>query len=270
MSERGTPKDAAIEDPALETEHDDTTGTGDEGIDEGGDSDVVDDDAEPVEDDAGAETGEEPDDAGIDGDGRRAAQVRQPSRAQRRIETLAREAKAAREEAAAARREAAEFRAQMEGRRTQEQQQLERERVALMTPEEKLDYYRAEDQKALERRFAQLEFRSQDAADRSNFGALCARNPAYQAVADEVESQLAEARRIGTNLPRETIATYLIGKRAIERVNRAKPKQARAGAERIARETVRAPGSGASNVRAGQERSSGAAARNKRLENMDI
>lgn len=270
MSERGKPTDPTIEDPALETEHDDTTGTGDEGIDEGVDPDSDLDDGGEGDEGGGEETGEESDDAGTGGDGRRAAEVRQPGRAQRRVETATRIAAEAKREADALRREMAEIRAQTQGRQTAEQAELERQRVALMSPDEKLEHYRQQDRQELDRRFGQLQMQQQDAADRSSFEAKCARNPALQAVAEDVEAQLAEARRAGSNLPRETIATYLIGKRALERANRAKPKQQRAGAERVARETVRAPSGGGNNVRAGTARGSEAAQRAKRLENMEI
>lgn len=270
MSDRGTPRDTTIEEPALDAEHDDTLGTRDEGIDEGGDPDVVDEDDQPVEGDADAETGEEQDDARVDGDGKRAAQVREPSRAQRRVESATRIAAAAKAEAEASRRELAEIKAQLHGRQSQEQQQHERERVALMSPDEKLDYYRQQDKQELDRRFNQLQFQTNDANDRARFDAMCAKNPALQSVADEVETTLAEARKGGANLPRATVAAYLIGQRALERAGRAAPRQRREGAARIARETVRAPNGGGSNVRAGQERTQGAAARAKRLENMDI
>lgn len=270
MSERGKPTDTTIEDPALEAEHDDTLTAGDEGLDDAVDPDAGDDlDAEGDEA-GGAEAGEGEDDAGIDGDGRRAAPVREPSRAQRRVETATRIASQAKAEAEAARRELAELRAAQQGRQTQEQAALERERVALMSPDEKLEHYRQQDRQELDRRFAQFNYQTADANDRAAFRSLCAENPAYKAVAADVEEQLSEARRNGSNLPRETIATYLVGKRAIERATRAAPKQKREGAARVQRETVRIPAGGGSNVRAGAARSSDAVARAKRLENMDI
>ena len=269
MSERGTPRDTTIEEPALEAEHDDALTTGDEGLDDAVDPDAGDGEDAEGDEAGGTETGEVEDDAGIDGDGRRAAPVREPSRAQRRVETATRIASQAKAEAEAARRELAELRAAQQGRQTQEQQQLERERVALMSPEERTEFRLEQLEKRLAQERQQDRFIAQDAQDRVTFRAMCAENPAYKAVAGDVEAQLEEARRVGSNLPRETIATYLIGKRAIERANRAAPKQKREGAARVQRETVRAPGGG-NNVRAGTARTSDAAARAKRLENMDI
>jgi hypothetical protein len=267
MSQVGKPASETVEDPALEQERDDAPETG---LDEGVDAASVEGDDEPLDPDAGEEAGEGEDDAGVDGDGGRAHQVRQPSRAQRRIESLAKSAREAKEEAAAARREAADLRARIDGRQTETEAALERERVALMSPEERLEHRITKMQQENERARGQAQLQLADISDRSSFSAACARNTVLSDIADEVEAQLAEARRAGINLPRTTIAERILGQRLLARAGRAKPKQVRAGAERVARETVRPPGGGASNVSRSPGRTSEAAARAKRLAEMEI
>ena len=197
-------------------------------------------------------------------------QVRQPSRAERRIRALNEDTKAAREEAAAARREAAELRALVSGRQTDEQRRAEADRRALMSPDERHE----DDLKRLETRLGNelgtLKFQSWDSSDRSSFEAKCARNPALAAVADQVEQTLKSERAAGRGvISREMLAEWCIGHNALANGGRHKATQTKKAAEARQRQQAR-PGSSRSDVAGGRERSSDKSARNKRVESYDL
>jgi hypothetical protein len=186
------------------------------------------------------------------------------------VQEAKRAAKEAKAEAEATRRELEQLKQERQGRQTAEQQELERQHIALMDPEEKTAFLLNKQQQEFNGRFGALEFRMQDAADRTAFEASCARNPAFDAVRDDVERQLAEMRRTGANANRETVALYFIGKRAVERAAKGgKAKQAAKGEKRIQSERVAAP-SGRSDVRAGGEKSGAKNSLRARLENQQI
>lgn len=247
-------------------------------IDDPDPKDIV-DDIEELDDQPGAE----PDDADfdnqeqLDGDdlgdvdsaeagGTETPVARQPSRAQARVEA----ALAGRRDAEAA---TSELRREMAALRAGQQsdQTAERERLALadMDPYDRLVFQTNKAAQATEARFAALTHQLADSADRTDFAAKAARNSAYAAVAEEVETSLAGMRAAGTTAPRETVAAYLIGKRAIDRAAGAKTKAVKAGAARVTAQTTR-PGSGRSDVRAETPRNDTVSARNKRLENLQI
>ena len=188
------------------------------------------------------------------------------------VQEAKRAAKEARAEAEATRREMAELRAAAQGRQTAEQQRLEQERLALMPPEEKYEYLLNRQAEQTRVQLGAIEFRMQDAADRSAFESMCARRPAFAAVQAEVEETLANFRRQGQQGPsRENLALWAIGKNAVSRAEKGgKTKQAVKGAQRVQSQRVAAPAS-RSDVQGGQRRSGGETdARRQRLENMDI
>ena len=240
--------DEAVEDVEIEQGADES-GSDEDGADGLGE--------EPGE---GAEHDGEQDDAGAD-EGQ-AGQQDQVAAKPRSAATIAvqeakRAAKEAKAEAEAARRELEQLRQERQGRQTAEQQELERQRIALMDPEEKTTFLLNKQQQEFNGRFGALEFRMQDASDRTAFESLCARNPAFDAVRDDVEKQLGEMRRSGGNATRETVATYFIGKRAIERAAKGgKAKQAAKGAGRVQSQRVAAP-AGRSDVVTRSERRGG-------------
>lgn len=191
------------------------------------------------------------------------------------VQEAKRRAKAAEESAAEAKREVAELRAAQQGRQTEQQQNLERERLVLMSPEEKYEYLLNRQAEQTRQQVAGLQFQMQDGGDRIAFQSLAARNDdlgkAYSSVSDDVEQRLAEMRRTGQNAPRETIAKYLIGERAVQRLARSKPKQQAKGQQRIASQTTK-PGASRGDVAGGGERRGGSDAANRkaRLEDQNI
>lgn len=194
-------------------------------------------------------------------------QVRQPSRAERRIQQALREAKEAKERADRLERLVAE-RAPQPPKETPEQRA---ERLALMDPEDRIRYEVNEQVGSLRNEFAGLKFQLQDTADRTAFDALCARNPAAAKFKDDVEKYLTDMRRSGTTAPRETVLRYVIGDRALANASRATGKAKRTAEVNRARQQAqpgRARGDAAAESRRGG--SDSAEARRARLENMQL
>jgi hypothetical protein len=188
------------------------------------------------------------------------------SRAQARVEAALAEAKAAREEAAAARREIEASRSQSTSFAEQE-----RERIALenMSYEERLQYNFEKNNRNTQARLDQLTFQMADSADRTDFTSKAARIPALALVADEVEQALTAMRASGTTAPRETIAKYLLGERALARGSGAKTRATKAGTARIERAAAK-PSGARSDVRTDGPRGDTAAARRARLQDQAI
>lgn len=120
-------------------------------------------------------------------------------------------------------------------------------RLAAMEPEDRVNYLREEDTRRLEAQLHQSSFRMEDQLDKMAFEQKVSTNPAFKAVAADVEKELASMRANNTTAPRETIATFLIGKRALEGAGRAAGKQRKQAAEGFERNRAR-PGGARSDV----------------------
>ena len=233
-----------------------------EGQQDGNDADL--DDAEHTDD--------------LDGDGdehssdddresvEQSQQVRPVSRGQARIEAAVKAANEAKEAATTARRELDELRA-----RGTSQAEADRERMALeqMDPYERLQYQSQKQAADTKAQIDRLQFQMADSADRTEFASKAARVPALAAVADDVESLLSQMRANGTTAPRETIATYVLGQRALARGTGSKTRAAKAGAARIASATAR-PSGARSDVRSDGPRGDTRSSRFNRLKDMEI
>lgn len=239
-------------DDATETEADADGDAGDQDEDDAGD-----DEAE-----GGDETvpGARPQDELT---GRRAGGARE------RIQGLSREVRAAKEEAEAARREAREARDEAARVRQRDSEAEYRERYALMTPEEQRADDRRRDREEMDRRLGGIELRSADREDKAEFRALCAEAPHYQAIRQEVEERLQKIRATGQNIPREALAKFIIGERAVERAGRAGSRQRKQAETRVERQTARPSGARSDVAGARRETTRGDTpeARRKRLEN---
>ena len=230
--------------------------------------DVLDDASlDDADDQAGDDLGDiDPADAADEGEREQEVNQRPRSRAQTRVETALREAREARERAERLERQLNEL---STGNRSAEEARQEAERVAAMDPYERSQYEANRRFQNVEQTLAQIRFESADANDKAEFAAKAARTPALAAITDEVEKALRELRAKGQTAPRETIATFLIGQRALTRASGARTRAAKAGAERIARNTARPTGA-RSDVRAEGPRGDTRQARSKRLENLSI
>jgi hypothetical protein len=240
---------------------------GDDGADTDEDGD------EPSGEESGdgdADSGQDDDERGHEGDSERPDKVKQ-SRGNRDYGALRRRAREAEERAARAEAKAEEALRTVGGRQSEDARRAESERLALMGPDEKLEFYREQDKRENERRFQGLAFQVADSSDRAAFESKCARTPALAAVADEVEKVLADERRQGrAGATRETIAAYVIGKKALANAGRAKGKQAKRAEQNRSSQTAR-PGGGRSNVSGSSDRrGSESDRRKKRLEDLNI
>lgn len=225
-----------------------------------------------TEDEGGEDDEGEGDGAGAGGEAEQPAPVKARSAATIAVQEAKRIAKEAKERADRVEAELNNIRQAQHGRSTAEQQAEERAKLELMSPDEKLDYLLRKQEQGFSGALNQLRFEQADGKDEAKFSAVCARKPHFAAIADEVEAELAKMRRNGATAPRETIALYLIGKKADERASKgAKGKQAARGKERVNSQRVAAT-SARSDVPGGDKRRGGgeAAARRARLENQNI
>lgn len=171
------------------------------------------DDDEPGNDDldASAGEGEQPPE-------------RQPSRGDRRITALTERTRLQAEENARLTRELDNFRRNPPAPLAPVETPAQRaERLALLSPEERMEERVSEALRVHDQRSQQLTSQLMDQSDRASFDARTAANPLFKKIATDVERELAALRARGENLPRETIATYLIGQRVLAQQGKAKP-----------------------------------------------
>lgn len=205
---------------------------------------------------------------GQEAQGRQEGQVRQPTRAERRVEAALREAKEAKAEAQRIREELAA--ARQAPAVPQETPAQRAERLSMMDPDDRVNYLLTEQGQRFEARLAQAEFRAEDRADKAAFDAACASDPRRAKFQQDVEDALAQMRRTGTNAPRDTVLRYIIGDRALANANKATGRARNAAATNRAAQTAR-PASARGDVPATRSgASSEQEARRKRLENLEI
>lgn len=217
-----------------------------------------------------AEAGQESPDA----EGEEGQVDARPSRATRAVQEAKQAAKEAREEAAAFKRELEVLRAeraQRENTPKGESPEDEAARLALMTTDERTDYKLAKAERAHAFQLNVMRFQSADIQDKANYTAKASTDARYKKHQREVEELLAQERRTGRDLPRETILDFIIG-RNIRLNGGATRDRARAeGAARIRSQEARAD-SGRSDRAAPRRNESGNTLRDleKRLENVPI
>lgn len=195
----------------------------------------------------------------------RQPQVRQPSRAQARVEAALREAREA-----TARAQQLEQQLRDSLSRSNQASEAERERALLeqMDPIERAEYRAQAAERRMEQTANGLRQEMAEANDRAAFAAACAANPALAKVKDQVEAQLADSRRNGVNIQREVLAAYIIGQQVLAKAPAAGARQRKSAATRVENNRARPVTSG-SDVQGGRVRDE-AAARRARLEDAPI
>lgn len=188
-----------------------------------------------------------------------------PSRGEARFQRLTHQNRDLTERLARLERENQEFKQRQQAPQQQQIRELTADEKALMTSDQLVEYEMSRKLQPVMQQVQQVQFQAAEAADRSSFQALCARDPRAARLADEVETRLAQERQRGVNIPRETLFTYLLGEK-IRNNGKAAAVQRRQGQQRIARQqTV------VSNPRSDQTeqrgRTSEREARDKRLAN---
>lgn len=247
--------DLELEDAGPDEELDDEV----DGDEDGGGADHA------TADDAG-ERGGPGDDVAQDVD----REVAQPTRGAARIAALNERARAAEERANEAIRRAEALQQQISGQQNERARQAELERLEMMTPEERVEYRLAQMQDQTNRQIQAVQFQAWDASDRAQFEALRQTKPALAAVTDEeINAALQQMRASGTNAPRETVATFLLGQKALAKAPKARAAGQRAAAAGRERQAVR-PSSSRGDVSTGRRATSEAEARRQRLEDMEI
>ena len=110
-----------------------------------------------------------------------------------------------------------------------QQQQLtdaqERDRMALMTPEERAEYRIAQHQQATNAQLNQFRMQTSMQLDKSAYDAKAAINPVYRRMAQAVEDKFQHQMRIGQPTDRETILYYLLGQQAANGAANPRPRQ---------------------------------------------
>lgn len=216
-------EDTEIEDGLDQSDEDGLAGSGSDG-DQGAE------DGAPSEADLSAEH------AGNEGDEEQPQVAR--SRSETRIQRLANETKQARDEAAALRRQMAELQQRAQAGNQQLTDQQERERLALMTPEERMDYRIDKMQRQTQQQIAHAQFSSMDVADKAAYDAKASIHPTYARYADDVDRRLQELRAQGQNIPREQLLRWIIGDRALTTAPAARKKAQTEGKRRIEAQRV--------------------------------
>ena len=142
-------------------------------------------------------------------------------RASRAVIAAKQAAKEAREEAARLRQEFEDFRRSSEERRNQPDPEAERARVALMDPEERINYHREQDKRELSAQMRRMEMNYADQADRAQFQTRVSTNPKLGRFQDRVEAIYQENKRTmsargGIPPDRDTILKWVIGDEALK------------------------------------------------------
>lgn len=174
-----------------------------------------DEDAEDEFEETDEDAGEEGDDPDPEPEPRR------PTRGENRVAAATRDAAEARRRAAELERELAAERANKAQQTDAERQRQRNEHLATLTGDQRTEFLLDEMRREQRAATAKLEFENWDARDRADFAAKAATTPALRGLDREIEEALATMRAQGTNAPRETVAAYIIGQRAMNKATRA-------------------------------------------------
>jgi hypothetical protein len=232
-------------------------------------------DGDPVADleDEPGDPADEPDEPSDPSDADAAAaapgQPQQPSRRDRRIETLTTSlAEERRHREELNRRLDALLSGQVQRPQPGESPETRAQRLALLTPEERMREDLQVATQGFAREMAATRFQTQDGNDRAAFEAKALVDPLFKKWAPRVETELQTLRQQNQNVEREKLMYYLIGKNAVENRSGAARQQRAAAQQRVRSQTTRPSNSG-SDV-AANRRSDRNASLERRLENQQL
>lgn len=172
-----------------------------------------------------------------DGEGDR--QPRRESRASKRIQALTESARTAEERATRAERQVQEFLDNQRRMNTAPDPRAEQERLALMTPDERIAYQFDQMRNEFRNERLASEARIADQNDRTAYSAKAATNAIYRKYEGEVERLHQDLRSKGQNVAREAILKFRLGEKMLEKASIAAPKQRRQGKENIQRQNTK-------------------------------
>lgn len=134
---------------------------------------------------------------------------------------------------------------QVQARQQREQQDAAREQELILQGDTVglARFYKDQASREINERVGRVEYHSADAADKSEFRAFIADNPAAASVRDEVEDRLAMARQQGMNPRRDALAKLILGERMLKRAGGAKTRQQRGADREQQRQRARPTGS---------------------------
>lgn len=232
---------------------------------ENGDEEVEEQDqqAEEQDEEPEGETVDAPSEQRQDG----GEQQRQPTRGENRFQTLRNELKAEREARADLNRRLDTILASQRPTAPQgETPEARAQRLALLTPEERIREELNVATQGFAREQQALRFAVQDGNDRAAFEAKATVDPLYAKWKPKVEAELQTLRQQGQNVDREKLMYYLIGKSVVEGRGATRGQQRAEGARNVQRQRTRPSNSG-SDVAANRNRNSSL---ERRLENQAL
>ena len=191
---------------------------------------------------------------------------RQPSRRDRRIETLTHELGESRRRSDELNRR---LDAMLVGQRQPQGETPEQraQRMALLSPEERIQETLRESEVRHAREMQGLQFAILDGNDRAALEAKATVDPLYSKWKPKVETELVALRQQGQNVDLEKLMFYLIGKSAVEARKQQGNGQRAVAQRRVAQQRTRAPNSGSDTQGTRRDRNSSL---ERRLENQSI
>jgi len=203
-----------------------------------GENEALDGDEEAETEGQGGQRGNPDQDRQEQGRGGRTELGRKTNRAQERIQALDRQNKELKDRLDALERQRntpAPSQAEIF-----EQQRIEQERLALMSPEERADYRINQTEQRLQAQLRRMEVQNADQTNRAAFQAKATVDPVYKRYAQDVEDRLAQVHRQnpGQFVDRELILKIVIGERALANAGRANARGQKKGEASKARQTA--------------------------------
>lgn len=199
--------------------------------------------------DGGEESGED-EELGQPGEGPAQRQDVRPSRARGRAERLSRQLAEERTQRGAERAEFQRQLADINARLSQPsaadramQEVQERERVALMAPEERIAYEVGKVRNEVRQELQRTNFINQTASDATQFRSVAATDPLARKYETRVDAMARDLEARGQFVPRDMILSKLVGDEVRAKAQRERTKQARSGRQRVSAQTTR-PGNG--------------------------
>jgi hypothetical protein len=185
-----------------------------------------------------------------------------------------------RERAQRAEREAAELRQRVEAlerrpapadpaaaeRQAAAEREAEERILLTQDPAQIAKFYSDRSERKSEQKLNQVIHHVVDTSDRTSFQGMCAANPLYASIADEVEKRLAVVRQQGMNPQRIALAHLILGERVAARGKGAKTRQERQAAGEQERQRGRSSTARSDVAGGGRPRQDTHAARAKRLD----
>jgi hypothetical protein len=136
-------------------------------------------------------------------------------------------------------RELMEIKAAQQAARQQPSPEQEQERLAMMTPEERMEYKLSKTINELNRTQALTNFRNEDRADKALFDAKATADKVYKKYADKVEAErVRQMRENNMVIPREELLKWIVGQDVLTNRGKKVEKAAARGQDNIRRNTA--------------------------------